>query len=268
VHGVDAAGRAVMRRKLQRAEVEPFFRDLPRCTVVLEACGAAHHWARLIRAFGHEVRLLPAEAVQPFVKRGRKNDAADAAALVEAAQRQEIRAVPVNSAERQSVLALHSARSLLVKQQTMLSDAIRGMAAEFGLIVPKGVGKREELMRLVEENRRVPEQAREMIAGLHEQGRITADRIKALERQIVTHARHHIAARRVATIPGTGPITASLIAASVGDNIGAFRRGRDFAAWLGLVPRQHSTSGKTRLGRITKMSNTEIRACSCWVQHR
>jgi error-prone DNA polymerase len=165
----------------------------------------------------------------------------------------------VKSLEQQGVLALHSARALLVKQQTMLANAIRGLATEFGLVVPKGMGRLDELATLVEADESFPEQARGVFAGLLEQCRATADRIEALEAEIVGHAREDDIARRLATVPGIGPITASMIAATVGDGIGHFSSARHFAAWLGLVPRQHSTGGKTRLGRITKAGNREIR---------
>src|SRR5215216_3936103 len=259
LHGIDAGGKVQLKRKLRRGELIPFFEGQPRCTVVLEACGAAHHWARVLSGLGHEVKLIAPEAVRPFVKRGKKNDAADAAAICAAASRPEARFVPVKSLEQQGVLALHSARALLVKQQTMLANAMRGLATEFGLVVPKGMGRLEELVALVEEDGTFPEQARGVFAGLLEQCRATAERIAALEAEIVAHARGNDTARRLATIPGIGPVTASLIAATVGDNISAFKSARHFAAWLGLVPRQHSTGGKTRLGRITKAGNTEIR---------
>ena len=224
----------------------------------MEACGAAHHWARVLGGLGHGVKLIAPEAVRPFVKRGKKNDAVDAAALCEAASRPDMRFVPVKSLEQQGTLALHSTRSLLVKQQTMLANAMRGLATEFGLVVPKGMSRLEELMALVEEDETFPEQARGVFAGLLEQCRATAERIEALEAEIVSHARGDDTARRLATVPGIGPITASLIAATVGGNIGAFRSARHFAAWLGL-PRQRSTGGKTRLGRITKAGDREIR---------
>ena len=247
LHGIDASGKVQLKRKLQRSELIPFFEKQPRCTVAMEACGAAHHWARVLAGLGHEVKLIAPEAVRPFVKRGKKNDAADA------------RFVPVKSLEQQGVLALHSARALLVKQQTMLANAIRGLATEFGLVVPKGMGRLDELATLVEADESFPEQARGVFAGLLEQCRATADRIEALEAEIVGHAREDDIARRLATVPGIGPITASMIAATVGDGIGHFSSARHFAAWLGLVPRQHSTGGKTRLGRITKAGNREIR---------
>ena len=259
LHGVDAAGKAQLKRKLRRDELIPFFEGQPRCTVVLEACGAAHHWARVLSGLGHEVKLIAPEAVRPFVKRGRKNDAADAAAICAAASRPDARFVPVKSLEQQGVLALHSARALLVKQQTMLANAMRGLATEFGLVVPKGMGKLEELVALVETDGSFPEQARQVFTGLLEHCRATADRVAALEAEIVAHARRDDTARRLATVPGIGPITASLVAATVGDSIGAFKSARHFAAWLGLVPRQHSTGGKIRLGRITKTGSREIR---------
>ncbi len=259
LHGIDASGKVQLKRKLRRSELIPFFEGQPRCTVVLEACGAAHHWARVLSGLGHEVKLIAPEAVRPFVKRGKKNDAADAAAICAAASRPDARFVPVKSLEQQGVLALHSARALLVKQQTMLANAMRGLAAEFGLVVPKGMGRLEELVALVETDGTFPEQARGVFAGLLDQCRATADRVAALEAEIVAHARGDDTARRLATVPGIGPITASLIAATVGDSIAAFKSARHFAAWLGLVPRQHSTGGKTRLGRITKAGNREIR---------
>ncbi len=232
--------------------------------MVLEACGAAHHWARVLSGLGHEVKLIAPEAVRPFVKRGKKNDAADAAAICAAASRPDAKFVPVKSLEQRGVLALHSARALLVKQQAMLANAMRGLAAEFGLAVPKGMGRLEELVALVETDGTFPEQARGVFAGLLDQCRATADRVAALEAEIVAHARGDDTARRLATVPGIGPITASLVAATVGDGIAAFPSARHFAAWLGLVPRQHSTGGKTvggmpPTGRITKAGNREIR---------
>jgi transposase len=259
LHGIDTGGKVQLKRQLRRGELIAFFERQPRCTVVMEACGAAHHWARVLSGLGHEVKLIAAEAVRPFVKRGKKNDAADAAAICAAASRPDARFVAVKSLEQQGVLALHSARALLVKQQTMLANAMRGLAAEFGLVVPKGMGRLEELVALVGEDETFPEQARGVFTGLLEQRRATADRIEALEAEIVVHARGNDTARRLATVPGIGPVTASLIAATVGDNIGAFKSARHFAAWLGLVPRQHSSGGQTRLGRITKAGNREIR---------
>jgi hypothetical protein len=167
LHGVDALGKVQLKRKLRRDELIPFFEQQPRCTVVMEACGAAHHWARVLSGLGYEVKLIASEAVRPFVKRGKKTDPADAAAICTAASRAEAKFVAVKSLEQQGVLALHSVRSLLVKQQTMLANAMRGLATEFGLVVPKGMDKLKELMRLVEEDKSIPVQAREVFAELH-----------------------------------------------------------------------------------------------------
>src|SRR5919199_6901201 len=254
LHGVDAQGKVLLKRKLKRDELIGFFEQQPRCTVVMEACGAAHHWARVISGLGHEVKLIASEAVMPFVKRGKKNDSADAAAICAAASRPEVKFVAVKSLDQQGVLALHSVRSLLVKQETMLANAMRGLATEFGLVVPKGMDKLEGLVALVEEDKGIPEQARRALAELREHRRATEDRIDDLEREIAAHARHDDTARRLATIPGIGPITASLVAATVGDGIKNFKSARHFAAVrrmrrTGLVPRQHSSGGRTRLGR-------------------
>jgi error-prone DNA polymerase len=213
----------------------------------------------VLLGLGFEVKLIASEAVKPFVKRGKKNDAADAAAICAAASRPDARFVAVKSLEQQGVLALHAARSLLVKQETMLANAMRGLATEFGLVVAKGIDKLDQLAALLEEDTSIPEPARDACAELHEHRRATAGRIEDLERQIVAHARHTDTARRLATIPGIGPITASLLAATVGEGIGAFKSARQFAAWLGLVPRQHSSGGKVRLGKITKSGNRQLR---------
>ena len=258
VHGVNEAGKVELKRKLRRSELISFFEKQETCTVVMEACGAAHHWARILTGLGHTVKLVAAEAVRPFVKKGKKNDAADAAAICEAASRPDVKFVAAKGVEQQGILALHAARSLLVKQQTMLANAMRGLATEFGLTVSKGIRKLEELMALVDADETIPKQARQAITGLHDRCQELAEGIETFEAEIVAHARHDETARRLATIPGLGPITASLIAATVGD-ISLFKTARQFAAWLGLVPKQNSTGGKTRLGRITKTGNREIR---------
>src|SRR5271157_2388361 len=245
VHGVNETGKMEIRRKLRRSELIPFFEKQEACTVVMEACGAAHHWARILSSLGHEVKLIAPEAVRPFVKKGKKNDPADAAALCTAASRPDMMFVPIKCIEQQGILALHSARSLLVKQQTMLANAMRGLATEFGLTIPQGIGRLEELLALVDADKAFPEKARQVFTGLFDQCRALAESIRAFEVEIVAHARQDETACRLATIPGVGPITASLIAATVVD--------------VGLVPRQYSTGGKTRLGRITKTGNREIR---------
>src|SRR5271165_7117275 len=261
IHGVNETGKVEIKRKLRRSELIAFFEKQESCTVVMEACGAAHHWARMLTGLGHTVKLIAAEAVKPFVKKGKKSDAADAAAICEAASRPDAKFVPVKTVEQQGILGLHAARSLLVKQQTMLANAMRGLATEFGVTAPKGIRKLDELMTLVDEDENIPKQAKQAkqaITGLHDYCNDLSEGIETFEAEIVTHARTDETARRLATIPGIGPITASLIAATVVD-ISLFKTARQFAAWLGLVPRQNSTGGKTRLGRITKTGNREIR---------
>jgi transposase len=258
VHAVNESGEVEIRRKLQRSELIPFFEKREACTVILEACGAAHHWARMLTGLGHDVKLIAPEAVRPFVKKGKKNDAADAAALCAAALQPDVKFVPTKSLEQQGILSLHSARSLLVKQQTMLANAMRSLATEFGLTVPKGISRLGALKELVDADATLPKRALQAIGGLLDHCRALAESIETFEAEIVAHARHDETARRLATIPGVGPITASLIASTVAD-VGVFKSARHFAAWLGLVPRQHSTGGKTRLGRITKAGNREIR---------
>jgi transposase len=205
VHAVAVAGKAAMKRKLHRSELIPFFEQQDACTVVMEACGAAHHWARMLGGLGHEVKLIAPEAVKPFVKKGKKNAAADAAAICAAASRSEVKFVPAKSWEQQGTLALHSARSLLVKQQTMLANALRGLATEFGLTVPQGIGKLEELMALVDADETFPAQARLVFTGLLEHCRTTAEGIKAFEVGIIAHARQDDTARRLAPASGRSP---------------------------------------------------------------
>src|SRR3954469_6609604 len=258
VCGVDEQGKSLLRLKLPREKLLSFFEEHERCTVVMEASGGAHHWGRMLQALGHEVKLIAPEAVRPFVKRGRKNDAADAAAICAAASRPDARFVLIKSAGQQAVLALHAARSLLVKQRTMAANAMRGLAAEFGVVVPKGMNRLDELAAQAEES--LPDAAKRAFEALRELAGTADERSETLEAEIVAHARSDAVARRLATVPGIGPVTASLIAATVGENIGAFKDARSFAAWLGLVPRQNSTGGKTRLGRITKAGNGEIRS--------
>ena len=210
------------------------------------------------------MKLIAPEAVTPFVKRGKKNDAADAAAICAAASRSDAKFVSAKSLVQQGTLALHSVRSLLVKQQTMLAN---GLASEFGLTVLQGIGKLGELIMLVDAEEAFPEQARQAFRGLLDQCQMLAESIETFEAEIVAHARHDETARHLATISGLGPITASLIAATVAD-IGVFKSARHFAAWLGLVPRQHSTGGKIRLSQITKTGTGRYAGCWFWEPRR
>jgi transposase len=258
-HGVDARGRVAVRRRLQRSEVIAFFAGLPPCLVGIEACGTAHHWAREIAALGHEVRLMPASYVKPYVKRG-KTDAADAEAICEAVTRPTMRFVPVKTAEQQSVLILHRTRDLLVGQRTALANALRGHMAEFGIIAPQGIGRVADLLAalLGEEHGAVPPLARQALRGLAAELAALQARIDEIEAAILGWHKESEASRRLTTIPGVGPITASAIVATVGDP-STFQSARHFAAWLGLVPKQSSSGGKQRQGGIAKGGDRYLR---------
>lgn len=260
VHGVDEAGQVVIRRQLRRHQVLAFFSALPACLVGMEACGSAHYWARELQALGHEVRLMPPAYVKPYVRR-QKNDAADAAAICEAVTRPSMRFVPVKSAEAQGVLLLHRTRALLVRQRTMLIDALRAHLSEFGHVAAQGNAGVTELAGLVCGSAQVsgvPQVALPALAVLGQQIAELNVAIAKLERAIRAEYTSNPVSRRLATIPSIGPLTASAIAATVPDAT-LFRSGREFAAWLGLVPGQNSTGGKTRLGPITKKGDRYLR---------
>jgi transposase len=258
-HGVDASGKAVLRRKLQRGEVLTFFKGLPACLVGIEACATAHHWAREIRALGHEVRLMPSSYVKPYVKRG-KTDAADAEAICEAVTRPTMRYVPIKTAEQQAVLMLHRTRDLLVRQRTMLVNALRGHMAELGVIAPQGISRVGDLLAMIlgEDEATLPKLAREVPRGLAEELEAVGNRVKKVEAAILTWHKENEASQRLTTIPGIGPITASAIVATVTDPT-HFNSARQFAAWIGLVPKQHSSGGKQRQGGISKQGDRYLR---------
>ena len=258
-HGVNEAGRAVLRRKLNRSEVLDFFRALPRCLVGIEACGTAHHWAREIRALGHEVRLIPASYVKPYVKRG-KTDAADAEAICEAVGRPTMRFVPVKTAEQQAVLVLHRTRELLIRQRTMLVNALRGHMAEFGIVAPQGIGRVADLLVVLlgEDETILPPLARQALRGLAAELETLSARVEEIEAAILAWHKGNEASRRLAAVPGIGPITASAIVATVGE-VSNFASARHFAAWIGLVPKQNSTGGKPRQGGISKAGDRYLR---------
>jgi transposase len=259
VHGVDADGHVVLRRKLRRSEVLPFFEALPACLVGMEACATAHHWARALSALGHAVRLMPPAYVKPYVRR-QKNDAADAEAICEAVTRPTMRFVPTKSAERQSVLVLHRSRELLVRQRTMLINAVRGHCAEFGLIAPQGALRVTELVAQIRsaDDGRLPALVRSALLLMADQLNALMAQINLLGRTLLAWHRQDEASQRLATIPGVGIITATALSATVTDPT-AFRSGREFAAFLGLVPRQNSSGGKERLGRVSKMGDRYLR---------
>jgi len=255
-HGIDAAGKAVLRKKLRRSELIAFFAKLPPCVVGMEACGTAHYWGRELTALGHQVKLMPAAYVKPYVKRG-KNDEVDAEAICEAVTRPTMRFVPIKSAEQQSILMLHRTRDLFVRQRTMLVNSLRGQLAEFGLIAPKGVWRVPELEALAQDGE-LPEPARACAELILMQIEDLQSKIKAIERTILARHRANELSLRLATIPGVGIITATALVATVA-NASAFRSGRHFAAWIGLVPRQNGSGGKMALGGISKRGEPYLR---------
>ncbi|MEK1890898.1 MAG: IS110 family transposase [Phyllobacterium sp.] len=260
VHGVDAEGNVTVRRRLRRKEVLLFFGGLEPCLIGLEACGSAHFWARELAALGHDVRIMPPSYVKAYVRRGKKNDAADAAAICEAVTRPNMRFVPIKTEVQQTALMLHKSRDLLIRQQNMLVNAVRGHAAELGLVAAQGRGKVEDIIAAVEadDDDSLPTLARAALRPLVAQLRTNEKAIAELDAEIKAWHTQNEMSRRLATIPGVGVLTASAIAATVPDP-SFFRSGREFAAWLGLVPRQNSSGGKERLGRISKQGNRYIR---------
>lgn len=259
LHAVDRYGAVVWRKQLRRAALLDVLAKVPACLIGMEACATSHYWAREISALGHEVRLMPPAYVKAYLRR-QKNDAADAEAICEAVRRPTMRFVPVKSAERQAVLALHRSRDLLVRQRTMLINAIRGHCAEFGLVARQGVrGARELIERMKQsDSAAFPDVARAVVKALADQLEALALQIQALNRRLLAWYRQDEVSQRLATIPGVGVVSATALAASV-PNPDQFRSGREFAASLGLVPRQNSSGGKDKLGRISKMGDRYLR---------
>jgi transposase len=257
LHGVDAAERPVLRKKLRRSQVLEFFKELAPTRVGMEACGAAHHWARQIGALGHEAVLLPPQRVKPYVPRN-KNDAADAAGICEAMSRPRMRFVPVKTAEQQAALMLMGVRDQLVNRRTQLSNIIRGHASEFGLVAAKGLDKIEPLLMRIADDDGLPELAKEMFAILVADYAELGMRLSRLEAGLRAWQRQDEMSQRLMQVPGVGPIAAALLVMKV-PNPRAFRSGRDFAAWLGLTPKDHSTAGKQRLGVITRAGDEALR---------
>jgi len=256
---VDVDGAVVIRKRVTRAKVLEYFAALPSCLIGIEACPSAHHWSRILQALGHTVRLMPPSYVKAYLKRS-KNDANDAAAICEAVTRPSMRFVPTKSEQQQSGLMLHRSRQLLVRQRTMLSNAIRGHLAELGIISAKGRNGTAELLEVVARAKddRIPATARLSLDALaHQYANITAE-IRAIEKHIHAWHRSCEESRRLEEVPGIGPIVATALIAEVGD-WKAFSSGRSLAAWIGLVPKQHSTGGKERLGRISKQGNRYLR---------
>jgi transposase len=258
LHGVDAYERVILRRKLRRREVLAFFAAVTPTLVGLEACGGAHYWARELTRLGHTVRLIAPQYVKPYVKRG-KNDAADAEAICEAMSRPTMRFVAVKSAESQAALMLAGLRDRLVRNRVQLANTIRGYAAEFGLVAAKGPAKIEPLLSRLQTEETIPALARELFAEHAKQYAQLTAQLDAIDAKLMAWHRGNELSRRLARIPGVGPVIASLLAMKTPDPH-AFRSGRQFAAWIGLTPKDHSTAGKTRLGVITRAGDETLRS--------
>ena len=260
VHGIDAAGQVVIRRQLKRRYVLAFFEKLPACLVGIEACASSHHWSRELKALGHMVRLMPPAYVKPYVKR-QKNDATDAEAICEAVTRANMRFVATKTPEQQSGLTLHRTRHLFIRQQTAVINVIRAHLTEFGIVAPVGRKGIEALLDVVANptDKRVPVIARACLAALGAQLRRLKEQILEFDRMIMAWHGSHEASRRLDAIPGVGPVLATALVASIADPK-AFRSGRNFSAWIGLVPKQHSSGGKDRLGSISKQGDRYLRS--------
>ena len=259
IHGVDERGKVVLRKQLKRADVAKFFANLPPCLIGIEACGSAHYWARKLMTFGHTVKLMAPQFVKPYVKTN-KSDARDAEAICEAVQRPNMRFVPVKTPEQQAVLALHRARQGFVKARTAQANQIRGLLAEFGIVIPKGIAHLATRMpEILEDGENgLPGNARQLFAGLLEHLQELDRRVAELEKEIVLWHRSNEQSCKLEKIHGIGPITASALVASIGD-AKSFKNARQAAAWVGLVPRQHSTGGKDRLLGISKRGDVYLR---------
>lgn len=257
-YGEDGSGDVVFQKRLRRSQVEPFFAKLPPATVGIEACGSAHYWARTLRALGHEVKLIPAAYVQPFVKRN-KTDARDAAAICAALARPDMRFVPIKSIEQQAARALEGSRELLVKHQTQLINSVRGRLAEFGVVSAQGrCGFATLAAQIKDADPQIPREVLEALSPLIDELESLATSIAKLEAKIVEAAKADAVMRLLTTIPGIGAITAHAIVAAAGTGE-QFKSARDFAAWIGLTPRQYSSGGKQRSGGISRRGDRRLR---------
>lgn len=258
IHGATATGEVLFRKKLSRAQFAKFLDDMPACIVAMEACASAHHWGRKAQTAGHEVRLVPAAYVKPFVKR-HKSDAVDAEAITEAAQRPSMRYVPVKTPEQQSQAMLFRTREMFVRQRTQTINALRAHLAEFGIVLRLRIRNPDTFASEIEEKAAaLPELARSLADCLLKQIATISEQVSALDMKIKAQARSSPDAQLMRTMPGVGPMSAMAVEAFC-PPAKNFKSGRDFAAWLGLVPRQHSTGGKERLGRVTKMGQKDVR---------
>src|SRR5580658_9696320 len=258
LHGVNAAERSVLRKKLRRKDMVTFFERLAPTVIAIEACGASHHWARLLQSFGHSVKLIAPQLVEPYIKRG-KNDAADAEALCEAMSRPTMRFVPVKTAEQQAALMLVGVRDRLIRNRTQLSNAIRGYAAEFGLTAAKGLAYLGLLLDRIQADESLPARARELFAMQATEYTQLQAQIDEVDAKLMACHRADECSRRLAKIPSVGPIGAMLLRMKTPEPE-LFRSGRQFAAWIGLTPKDHSTAGKVRLGVITRAGDEGLRS--------
>lgn len=259
VHAISSAGEVVVRKPFRRAQLIPFFKSLSPCLIGMEACSTGHYWARELTSFGHNVRLMPPAYVKPYVKRG-KTDASDAEAICEAVSRPTMRFVPIKSEEQQAALTLHRTRELLVRQRTQAVNMIRGLLAEFGIAIPQGLSHALSVARRISEGDglQLPSLAEKMARILATQAIGLHEQLSEVDRDLRIWHKENDLAKRLATIPGIGPVGASALAATVIDPH-QFTSGRQFAAWLGLTPLQKSSGGKERLGRISKMGDQYVR---------
>lgn len=259
VHAVDQHGKVALRKQLKRGQMAEFFANLPACLIGMEACGSAHYWARKLQALGHAVKLMAPQFVKPYVKTN-KHDAADAEAICEAVRRPNMRFVPIKNVEQQAVLALHRVRQGWVKARTAQANQIRGLLSEFGMVVPQGIGHITSRVPAIldEAKDELPGVFRELVLSLLEHFKDLDRKVNEMEQQIQSWHRANALSRKLEKIPGVGPITASALVASVGDAKN-FANGRQLAAWLGLVPKQHSSGGKTNLQGISKRGDTYLR---------
>lgn len=259
VHGINAHGKVELKKQLKRDQMAAFFANLPVCLIGMEACGSAHHWARKLQSMGHTVRLIAPQFVKPYVKTN-KNDAADAEAICEAVGRPNMRFVPIKNVEQQAVLALHRVRQGFIKARTAQANQIRGLLAEFGLIIPQGIGHiATRVPELIEDaTNELPGSFRLLVERLLDHLKVLDKQVIELEVQIKAWHRESELSRKLEQIPGIGPVTASALVATIGD-AKSFENGRQLAAWMGLVPKQHSTGGKSRLQGISKRGDTYLR---------
>lgn len=259
IHGVDERGNTLIRKQFKRNQVQPFFANLPPCLIGMEACASAHYWARKLQALGHSVKLMAPQFVKPYVKTN-KNDAADAEAICEAVGRPTMRFVPIKNGEQQAVLALHRARQGFVKARTAQANQIRGLLSEYGIVIPQGIGHiAKRLPEILEDGENdLPSVFRQLLQRLGQHLKELDRQVGELEVQIQIWHQENDVSRKLAQIPGIGPITASALVASIGD-AKSFENGRQLAAWLGLVPRQHSSGGKPTLLGISKRGDTYLR---------